>query len=245
MKKTKLVTVFMLLFLITSSSNAQLWKKIKDKAIQKVENKIDVEVDKTLDKTLEGKQKSKLVKYFFNGQVTITMETESNDKASFNLLFGPNKDVICMQMSSGENDNIYNIITPKKIETFINASGMKIRKTTSADEFSMYNNINKIPSKEDLVKTGKTKNILGYTCNEYEYKNDGGTIKAWVVQGNFPIKASYAPVLGMVTNGPIGGFVLELNYSTTNGEKSKIYVTKIDSNKILTINSAEYKALGF
>ncbi|QTD36561.1 DUF4412 domain-containing protein [Polaribacter batillariae] len=245
MKKTKLVAVFMLFFLITSSFKAQIWKKIKDKAVQKVENKIDVEVDKTLDKTLEGKQKSKLKKYVFNGQVTITMETESNDKASFNLFFGANKEIVCMQMSTGETNHIYNIITPKKIETFINASGMKIRKTTSAAEFSGYNNLNKIPSKEDLVKTGKTKSILGYTCNEYEYKNDGGIVKAWVTQGNFPIKASYAPVLGMVTNGPLEGFVLELNFSASNGEKSKIYATKIDQNKNLTINLAEYKSLGF
>lgn len=245
MKKSKLLSVFVLFLLVGNSINAQIWKKIKDKTIQKVENKIDVEVDKTLDKTLEGNKNSKSNTYFFNGQVTITMETESNDKASFNLLFGPNKEIICMQMSSGENDNIFNVITPKKIETFINASGMKIRKTTNAEEFSGYNNLDKIPSKEDLVKTGKTKNILGYTCNEYEYKNDGGSVKAWVVQGNFPIKASYAPVLGMVTNGPIKGFVLELDYSATSGEQSKIYVTKIESNKILTINPAEYKSLGF
>ncbi|WP_435414006.1 hypothetical protein [Polaribacter aestuariivivens] len=245
MKKLKLHAVFVLFLLIGNSINAQIWKKIKDKAIQKVENKIDVEVDKTLDKTFEGKQDLKSSKYFFNSQVTITIETESSDKASFNLLFGPSKEIVCMQMSSGEDDNIFNVITPKKIETFINASGMKIRKATSAEEFSGYNNLDKIPSKEELVKTGKTKNILGYTCNEYEYKNDGGTVKSWVVQGNFPIKVSYAPVLGMVTNGPIKGFVLELNYSAANGEQSKIYVTRIDRNKFLTINTSEYKSLGF
>ena len=64
MKKLKLHAVFVLFLLIGNSINAQIWKKIKDKAIQKVENKIDVEVDKTLDKTFEGKQDLKSSKYF-------------------------------------------------------------------------------------------------------------------------------------------------------------------------------------
>ena len=51
-------------------------------------------------------------------------------------------------------------------------------------------------------------------------------------------------MLGMKDSGPFEGFVLELNFNATN-ENGSVKVVKINSNKKLTINTKEYKSMGF
>lgn len=252
MKFTK-TSLFILCFTcFCFSAKAQFWKKMKDKAVkkleQKVENKIDQETDKVIDSALnKERKKAKIEKtYRFKGKITVEILSEQEDKASFNIFFDEqNKETICMQMSAGEGDNIYNIISPKKAISFINASGMKIKRVLTEGEFSGFDNTDKVPKKEELQKTGNTKTILGYLCYEYQYKNDGGIASAWVTTQNFPIKATYAPMLGMTNKTNIEGFVLELDYKANNGESATVKVIKIDKDKTVFINTSEYKSMGF
>ena len=184
-------TLFLLFFItFCFPTNAQFWKKLKDKAVKKVEQKIestiDKQTDKLIDSTLNTKNKTSITKeiYHFTGKITVEILSEQGDKASFNILFDKtNKETICMQMSAGDNDNIYNIISPKKAVSFINASGMKIKRELTEAEFSGFDNTDKVPTKEQLQKTGNTKTILGYLCYEYQYKNGGGTISRHFVIG--------------------------------------------------------------
>lgn len=244
-------SLFLLFFIIFCfPTNAQFWKKLKDKAVKKVEQKIesniDKQTDKLIDSTLNTKNKTSKIKeiYHFTGKITVEILSEQGDKASFNILFDKtNKETICMQMSAGDNDNIYNIISPKKAVSFINASGMKIKRELNEAEFSGFDNTDKVPTKEQLQKTGNTKTILGYLCYEYQYKNDGGTISTWITTQNFPIKATYAPLLGMTNKTNIEGFVLELDSTSKNGEKATIKVVKIEKDKTVIINTSEYKSM--
>ncbi len=106
-----------------------------------------------------------------------------------------------------------------------------------------FDNTDKLPNKEgDFVKTGNTKNILGYLCSEYLYKHERGSARVWVTK-KFPIKSNYAPLLGMTKNSKIKGFVLELDYESNSGEKAMVKVTKIEKDKNVKINSANYKSM--
>ncbi|MFD2565892.1 DUF4412 domain-containing protein [Pseudotenacibaculum haliotis] len=243
----KIVILIMLLAFSINKTDGQIWKKLKNKVSKKVEDKIDKKADKILDKTLsdsENKKSDEKATYKFDGSVTIEISTEKGDTASFEILFSnENKETICMMMDNGESGQIYNVITAKKIIAFINAGGMKIKKSSSADQFSQLDNSDKVPSKEDLKKTGNVKTIMGYTCHEYFYSNDGGSISAWITKDNFPIKSKYAPMLGMTKKSAIEGFVLELNSKSKSGERADVKVIKIDGKKKVTINSGEYKSM--
>lgn len=244
-QKSKLIACLLLTFSLTTA-NAQIWKKLKKKVSNKVEEKIDKSADELLDKTLSESDKAKSTQkiHRFDGSATIEISSETGDQASFDILFSnSNEDVICMTMDSGESAQIYNVITSKEIVAYINAGGMKIKKATRADQFSQLDNGDKVPSQEDLKKTGQTKRILGYLCHEYTYKNDGGSLSIWITQDSFPIQSKYAPMLGMTRKNNIKGFVLELNATSQNGEKANVKVVKIDSKKKLIINSSEYKSM--
>ena len=207
LKQTSLIITVVLL--ISNNIQAQFWKKIKDKANKKVEQKVDAETDKTLNKILDGKNKENKTTqngvYTFTGKVTIEVTSEG-EKANFNVLFNANKEIFCMHMNAGDGQDIYNVISPKEGIVFMNASGMKIKKSMPSDQFSNMDYSSKIPIKSDLKKTGNTKTILGYLCEEYKYENDGGVVSAWVTK-NFPIKSNYAPMLGMTRDKSLGGFM--------------------------------------
>ena len=244
-QKIKLIACILLTFSLTST-DAQIWKKLKKKVSNKVEEKIDKSADDLLDKTLSESDKAKSAQkiYRFDGSATVQISSETGDQASFDILFSnSNEDIICMAMDSGESGQIYNVITTKEIVAYINAGGMKIKKATPADQFSQLDNGDKVPMQEDLKKTGQTKRILGYLCHEYTYKNDGGSLSVWITKDSFPIRSKYAPMLGMTRKNNIEGFVLELNATSQNGEKANVKVIKIDSKKKLIINSSEYKSM--
>lgn len=243
-KKLQLIT---LLFLLTSvSTNAQFWKKLKDKATQKVEQKVDKETDKMLDKAIDGnpekaKKSQQTSSYIFTGSVTLEV-TSNGETANFSVLFNKSKEVFCMHMNAGDGQNIYNVISPKGGVVFMNASGMKIKKSLPSDQFSHLDYADKIPKKSEFTKTGSSKTILGYFCEEYQYKNEGSTVSAWVTK-NFPITSKYAPMLGMTKDSAIKGFTLELAYKTQNGEEANVKVTKIDKNKKVVLNATEYTSM--
>ncbi|NVK53189.1 MAG: DUF4412 domain-containing protein [Flavobacteriaceae bacterium] len=146
--------------------------------------------------------------------------------------------------SQGIGGDMYNVITPKNATMFMNMPGMKIRKSIALDQFVKYDNSNKVPSKNDLVKTGNIKSILGFACHEYTYKSNEGTMTFWVTKERFPIEGTFIPMLGMKNNQTFGGFVMELNFTTTT-DSSSIKVVKINQNKKLVINTKEYKSMGF
>ncbi|WP_442264961.1 DUF4412 domain-containing protein [Tenacibaculum sp. ZS6-P6] len=252
MKTNKLIkTVCIVACLLYAPMNvqAQFWKKVtkrlQDKVENKAMNKIDKKADETIDGALKKKKKKKKTtsestKYFFKGSVTVEVSNEKNDKTVFNLLFNRREDVICMEMNVDGTNQIYNVITPSKIISLINAGGMKIKKESESIEFD---NSDRMPQGEEgLIKTGNTKTILGYNCEEYQYKNEEGSASIWVTS-RFPIESNYAPLLGMTNNTNIKGFVLELDYESKSGEKGLVQVIKIEKDKKYEVNLADYKSM--
>ncbi|PTX62206.1 uncharacterized protein DUF4412 [Kordia periserrulae] len=244
-------------FLLASQmTHAQLLKRIQnrveEKATQKVEQKAMEEAEKAADKMLDkvlnpakATNKATSDSYTFNQMITLEMQTEGNEKAQLDFLFdNKNADVICMKLDNMGDDSggkVYAVITPTSSTMFMDMSGMKIKKKVSREELGQLAYSDNIPQHNDLEKTGNTKTILGYSCEEYVYKNEGGTVHAWVAK-NFPIKQKFVPILGMKKDGPFEGFVLELNYKAAN-ESGSVKVIKIDTNASVKINANEYTSM--
>ncbi|CAL2088991.1 DUF4412 domain-containing protein [Tenacibaculum sp. 190524A05c] len=229
-------------------SNAQFWKKVTKRLQNKAENKtldkIDQKADKAMDKALDDKPNKTKKKgkdtFEFKGSVTVEASNETNETAKFNLLFHKDAEVFCMEMKVDKTNQIYNVITPSKVISFMDVSGMKIKKENNTLEFD---NTDKVPTEHgEFSKSGKTKEILGYECHEYIYSNDEGEASIWITK-KFPIKSKYAPLLGMTKDTKLKGFILELNYTSNDGEKANIKVVNIEKDKKVKIKSNDYKSM--
>ncbi|MGH1383941.1 DUF4412 domain-containing protein [Kordia sp.] len=244
-------------FLVAQSANSQLLKRIQNKVENKVEQKIEQKAteeaekaaDKMLDKVLGNKKNNKGSKasksYTFNQSITLEMQTEDNEKAQLDFLFdSKNAEVICMKLNNDGDDSggkVYAVITPTSSTMFMDMPGMKIKKKVSQEELGQLDYSDKMPQHDDLKKTGNTKTILGYTCHEYSYENEGGKVHAWVAK-NFPIKQKFVPILGMKKEGPFEGFVLELHYNASN-ESGTIKVIKVDTSATVKIDADAYTSM--
>ena len=132
----------------------------------------------------------------------------------------------------------------------MDVAGMKMKRSTSLEQMgTQYDIAKSLPENGDFEykKTGQTKTILGYNCEEYKvdykYANDSGSASFWVSK-DFPIQNKALPMLGMSLNNPnFNGFVLELN-SNHNGKSWTIKVKSV-SNKNMSINTSEYRKMGY
>ena len=185
--------------------------------------------------------------YNFNKSLEIEITSNNTDAIKMEFLFSNRNDVYAISINEdqmGNQGTIYNVITPTTTTMFMEMSGMKIKKSISSDQFSATNYADNIPENKDLLqKTGATKTILGYNCEEYKYINEGGFVSVWITT-NFPVETANIPMLGMSENSRVNGFVLELN-SKSGNEFAKVSVVKFDQNKKVTIDTKTYKSMGF
>lgn len=268
LKSTLLTCIFLL---ICNVSQAQFWKKLQKKATQKINNEIEKRVHKTIDKTfdkaeqtIDGENKKKQHKkqethhltknYTFNKslEIEILLEKQNNKMVFESFLSDDYAQVSCMKMDAssmeGTDDmqgDMYILFAGNKTGIYMNMMGMKMKKSISSTQMANYDNTDQIEN-ATISKTGKTRSILGYTCQEYLAKTEDATSHIWATTGNFPFQGNFVPLLGMKKSkkNPIDGFVLEMNTVTKN-ENISIRVTKINTTKNLTLNTAEYKGMGF
>ncbi|MEE9408385.1 MAG: DUF4412 domain-containing protein [Polaribacter sp.] len=185
--------------------------------------------------------------FSFTSSLEMQMTSNGGNSANMEFLLGNYSDIYAMSISSkemGENANVYNVITPKSITMFISAAGMKMKKTVPQEKYSQADFSDKVPNNpEDLKKTGASKSILGYTCYEYKYEKEGNYFTVWATK-NFPMQGANISMLGMHEGGVIDGFVLELNWKSGN-ETASMKAVKYNKYKNITINTTEYKSMGF
>lgn len=191
--------------------------------------------------------------FSFNKAIKVEITDERGDKYPIEFLLGNYPDIWGMSVAPKEmqgQGTMLMVMTPKASIGFMDVAGMKMKKATSLEQMGgQYNMDDKIPDGADFEykKTGNTKTILGYTCQEYkvdyDYTNSKGSVSFWVTK-EFPIQNIEMPLLGMKLNNPyLQGFVLELN-STHQGQNWVIQVTKV-SDKSININTSAYKKMGF
>jgi len=273
MKSVKIIILLICFVGLSTPTQAQFWKKITKKIQKKAEDKVLDKVDKTTDKkmddVLEGSKKTKKrtpstsVKkseklpqnYTFNTSLTVEIITDQEEKATFQYFFNNSyKDRVCFKVdptkmganTGGSTGEMYMVMDKNSSTLFMNMMGMKIKKTMSQNQTSQFDNSQNI-NDADIVKTGKTKAILGFQCNEYivTQKDDKEMVTHIWAATNFPIKSTFIPILGMKNNNTkIKGFVLEMEVKTTKGN-TMIKVTNINYNAQLTIRTDDYKSMGF
>ena len=185
--------------------------------------------------------------YFFDKSLEILITTNKTESIEMELLFGNNRKIYAMSIGSKQMDEqgtVYNVFTPNKTTMFMDMPGMKIKKPVSVLQITATNYSDKMPENSNSIKkTGATKSILGYNCEEYTYQYNDGHTSAWVTK-DFPIKNENLSILGMGKNNVFAGFVLELHMKTRN-ETIVVKAVKYNMNKSVTINTSDYKLMGF
>lgn len=191
--------------------------------------------------------------FSFNKNISVEVTTDRGEKQTIDFLIGNYPDIYGISVASKEmqgQGKVVMVMTPKSSTAFMDVAGMKMKKTTSLDQMGdQFNVSDQLPEDGDFVykKTGNTKTILGYNCDEYKvdykYANDEGSASFWVSK-DFPIQNKALPMLGMsINNTNFSGFVLELN-STHQGRTTNMKVTDV-ANINTTINSNEFRKMGF
>ena len=185
--------------------------------------------------------------FSFSSSLEVEMTSSDGTSVDMEFLLGNYDNIYAMSIASkemGEGSKIYNVVTPKSVTMFMDVGGMKIKKSAAQDQESQVNFDDKMPANsEDLKKTGASKSILGYTCYEYKYANSNSAISIWATK-NFPSNNKNITMLGLGKTGVVEGFVLEIDYKADN-ETANLKVVKYNRNKSVTINTSEYKSMGF
>jgi hypothetical protein len=133
------------------------------------------------------------------------------------------------------------------------SDGEKTGFATAIDPEAMAERVEAYVEEEDIdmdsrrpVKTGRTKNILGYSCDEYLYEDEDTKVFMWVSEklgkevrkewmnnqqafGSMFAHAYY-----------LNGAVLEYDVLEESGERSVMLVTKIDMNHSHKVNTGDY-----
>lgn len=94
-----------------------------------------------------------------------------------------------------------------------------------------------------VTKTGKTKTILGYTCEEYIMTDkDGNTTESWMTTAlPFDMKKMMAGNRGGPNYGDYGnGFMMEMTMTEKNGEKTTWKVLEVNLTSTKKILTADY-----
>ena len=191
--------------------------------------------------------------FSFNKKLNIEVVDHRGDAYPMDILLGNYPDIYGMQMAAKElqgQGNMTIVNTPKSSTMFMDVAGMKMKKTTKLEDLGdQYSAGDKLPDGADFSykKTGNTKTIAGYSCEEYKvdynYLNNQGSASLWISK-DFPIQNMQLPMLGMTLNNPYySGFVMEMNM-TNNGKTNVIRVKEI-SNVSVNIKAGDFKKMGF
>lgn len=109
------------------------------------------------------------------------------------------------------------------------------------EDYSIYN--------ENLKKTGKTKKIAGYKCDEYRYEDEEDEGTVWMTTDISPelwTRMLTSNVFSATTAGYYGGFVMEMDQADkTTGERTYMLVKEVNENKPSSISTKGYQLMSF
>ena len=204
--------------------------------------------------------------YEFNTNVTYQMEFSSKDNSSivdYGMWFSENENYMGTQVKnikSKEKEqqdmpaSMLSVIDEKNKTMIIFMEDQKIAQVLSMEkikEISMEENEaeNANTDFEGLKKTGKTKKILGYTCEEFVAVNDENNFSIWVTDELELFQKSMFYSINESLGGntfrnipkDAEGFMMEMHFENlVNGEKGKMIVTEINKQS-KSINTSEYQ----
>ncbi len=223
-------------------------RKAEDKAEEKTEEAVDGVFDagkKKKKKTSDGSSSEELkTTYVFSFSATIVLESkEENTSNTMNQSYGDG--YILGEMDG--NRIIQDFDAEKVIVMDDENKSATVMSMKWMDR--MMESVTK-ESKSDksakMVKTGKTKKILGYTCYEYLITSDDGETRIWFAP-NVPFNYdNYIKSMAKIFGGKSNtikkgqGYLMEMTTYDKNGKEiSHMYVKSI-SEKIFNISLNDY-----
>ena len=106
---------------------------------------------------------------------------------------------------------------------------------TYADEDEADEDVDWDYTSANLKKTGRTKNILGYKCEEYEFSDEDTKGAVWITKDYKSARSTAVPSMFNWTSlsfGQTSGFLMASESTDLqSGEKSSMEVTEINNNK--------------
>ena len=199
----------------------------------------------------------------FNSSIDIVVTTtDKKGKAStmnMTMLFPDNEDYFGMEVGSQDSKDeqippmkmIYDFKN-KQMITMMNNGGQKMGMVMSIDEEQLAKwaddedgDIDEIP---EWKKTGKTKTILGYDCEQYVFTSNDGGGEAWVADDD-DLHIGYA--MNAMANAQKkdknsdneypDGAILEMNFNGNDGEKMTWISTDIKTDTEISLKTEGYQ----
>ncbi len=109
------------------------------------------------------------------------------------------------------------------------------------EDYSIYN--------ENLKKTGRSKKIAGYKCDEYRYEDEDEEGTVWMTTEISPdlwSRMLTSNVLAASHAGYYGGFVMEMDQTDKSSkERTYLLVKEVNENKASSISTKGYQLMSF
>lgn len=124
-------------------------------------------------------------------------------------------------------------------ETMEEAAESELSETDDETDFSSY--------KEGLKKTGRSKIIAGYKCDEYIYEDEESNVEMWMTDklpADLWANMFSANVMAEGSMGFYGGFVMEMDEKAKNSqERSYMIVKEVNKNQSSTVSTKGYQLM--
>lgn len=202
-------------------------------------------------------------KYSFQHKVHIEIKSSDKKGETFDqkMVMLSNDDsnlgAFEMTMAEAQESTVVFDFDNKQMITLVNASGMKMAVVVKMDPSAYEPSENDSSDDEDapeFKKTGRSKEILGYTCDEYVAEDDESTMEMWISQEEvvdiFKAFSAYGAQQKQATTPQaypgLTGTLMEMNSTSKKHVKEKTTwkVTKIEKNSPSTISTAGYSVMG-
>ena len=183
-----------------------------------------------------------------DGEVNYTTYM-TNDNSGFAMVFekdGQNSLMIfdyangtMIILSENENEKT-GIVTP--YASYLTDSLEAVESDSEeTDDFSVYN--------QNLKKTGKSKKIAGYSCDEYTYEDEESDVTLWMTDelpAGLWANMYSANVITASSVGNYGGFVMEMDQKDkTSEDRVFLQVQEVNRNESKSFSTKGYQLISF
>lgn len=277
MKKAILSILFLSGWMVIFPVQAQLLKKIQNAAAQGVENaatkKAREKSEKATNDAIEGMFEGLTepapteAEYSFSGYLVMEVTStdkkgKSEDPALIHYLLSENTEVMGMAIPDPKQPESSTIsIMDTKNEAMVVLMESKGEKSSLALKLD-YDKIQGMVDEEaeeqleqpdyKITKTGNTKTILGYTCDEYLVTTEDGEARYWVTEKPIEGYSMFSPqsnpmvsdktmerYSSMFSNAPKGSF-MEMNFVSKDGSNTDMKVVELETNKPRKYQMSDY-----
>jgi hypothetical protein len=194
-----------------------------------------IEMTVTEFKKEKEKEKTIYTTYLDSKSFDYGMHFKAPEEVDYTLMIfdTENNLMVTLTDADGEKTGFAVAFTPEQAETIAEEAEEDTGAGETEDAYKAY-------------KTGKTKNILGYTCEEYLIEDENETVTMWVTRDlNKEMKKTYmknSTFTGLFsyayyTDGVVMEYIIE---DRKDGDKSVMTVTDIDLNKKKSFNTMGY-----